>query len=259
MSNSTYVIRNYQFGYNDECYYVCGSRINSIYQDKQQAKKDYKALQVQYIRNTQLSDEGSIFDAEEGLIEKLNNFVFEKTGKYLCDKESDYLEYDAEIPSKMSDDDIFEFGKIADISAYQLVSFDDKAIFYALWDTEKQDYQYDYDECYKGLSYNRSQEEVIEKLEDWIYEKDWADKLTLEGSLEELSSSPTLLAQLINTNKRILYQEKNSQLIVKKIKPADLAALNELLSKPLFEVRELTPDEIIKLEKDLGYEEYEEY
>ena len=256
MSNKVYVIRSHQFGYNDECYYVCGSRIDTVYTDKKQAETAYKSLQVKYIRNTQLSDEGSIFDAEAGLIEKLNDFVFEKTGVYLCDKNSDYLEYDASLPTVLSDDEVFEFGKLADISGYQLVAFNEKAIFYALWDTEEQDFLHDYDEGYEGLSYAHTEAKALVGLEDWIYNKDWDSKLKLKGSLEKLSGSPILLQQLIESNKRMSYQVEKSRLVVKKTKVKDLVALNALLSQPLFEVRELTPEAIIELEKNLGYEEY---
>ena len=172
MSNKTYVIRSYQFGYNDECYYVCGSRINSIYKDKLEAEKNYKALQVGHIKNANLSEESSIFDAEAGFITKLDAFIFEKTGTHIAEN-SDYLDYGVELPANMSDDEILEFGKLAHISAYRLVEFDDKPIFYALWDTKEKEYKHDYDECYEGLSYAESQEGALKELEDWIYDKDW--------------------------------------------------------------------------------------
>lgn len=38
---------------------------------------------------------------------------------------------------------------------------------------------------------------------------------------------------------------------VKKAKAKDLAALNELLHQPLFELRELDPQTIMEIEKDL--------
>ena len=70
MTQPIYVIRGYYFGYNDEYYYVCGSRINSIYHDKQQAEQAYKALQVRHIKDVDLGE-------EEGFIESKDADLFD--------------------------------------------------------------------------------------------------------------------------------------------------------------------------------------
>lgn len=255
MSNKTYVIRGYHFGYNDECFYVCGSTINSIYHDREEAELKYKSLVVKYARNSNLGEEGSIFDADSKFIQKIDNYVFEKTGIRIA--QDGHVEHGVYLPSKMSDEEVFEFAKLADIQAYKLVAFESKPVFYALWDIEEEQYQYDYDEYYTGLVYAESREDAIANLEILIEDKKWTN-MEITGTIEELSPNPILLEQFIKTNKCFTYDRSQASVRVKKAKAKDLAALNELLNKPMFELRELDPQTIIEIEEKLR-EEYEDY
>ena len=257
MSDQTYVIRGYHFGYNDECFYVCGSSINTIYHNKEEAELKYKALEVEYARNTYIGDEGSIFDADSRLIQKIDDYVFEKTGIKIA--KDGYIESGTQLPSKMSDEEVFEFTKLADIHAYKLVAFEGKPVFYALWDIEEEKYQYDYDEYYTGLVYAESREGAIANLQSLMEDKKWAT-MQIAGTLEELSPNPILLEQLIKTSKCFTYDQSQPSVRVKKAKAKDIAALNELLNQPLFELRELDPQTIIEIEKNVRKEyEYDEY
>lgn len=157
----------------------------------------------------------------------------------------------------MSDEEVFEFTKLADIQAYKLVTFDSQPVFYALWDTEEETYQYDYCEYFTGLVYADSREEAIANLENFMQDKRWAN-LEIAGTLEELSSTPILLEQFIKTNKYFTYDRSQPSVKVKKAKAKDITAFNELLNKPLFELRELDSQTIIEIEKDLR-EEYADY
>lgn len=254
MSGKTYVIRAYCFGYNDECYYVCGSRINGIYHDKEAAEKKYKALEVDYVRNTDLGEEGSIFDSGKNFIKKLDDFVFKKTGVHIMD--GDYIDGGTSLPSKMSDDEVLEFAKLAKIQAYKLVAFESKPVFYALWDPMEQQYQLEYDECYTGLVYSESKSGAMKNLDDFIEDRDWQGT-RLKGTLQDLSATPELLEKLIESHpKKFGYNQSKSELIIKKAKATSFSALNELLKVPLFELRELTPETLLELEQELADEDY---
>ena len=247
MSNKTYVIRGYHFGYNDECYYVCGSSINSIYHDPKEAELKYKTLEVNYARNTNLGEEASIFDADSSLLQKIDDYVFEKTGIHIAP--DGYVEHGIQLPSKMSDEEVLEFTKLAGIQAYKLVAFERNPVFYALWNVGESKYQYDYDEYYTGLVYAESREEALTNLEILMEDKEWGT-MQIAGTLEELSPNPVLLEQLIKTSKCFSYDRSQPSVKVKKAKAKDLAALNELLHQPLFELRELDPQTIMEIEKE---------
>ena len=255
MSNQTYVIRGYHFGYNDECFYVCGSYIKNIYHDKEEAEQTYRALEIEYLRNANLCELGNIFDAEDNLLQQLDEYVFAKTGVHILEK--GYVEYGVSLPSQMSDGEVLEFAQLADIHAYNLVEFKERPVFYALWDSKEEQYQQEFDEYYTSLVYASSREATMKNLESLIEDKGW-QTLKIAGTLDELSLHPLLLEQLIKTNKCFSYDVSQPALSINQAQAHELAALNELLKKPLFEVRELEPESIMKLEKKLGHDYYEE-
>ncbi len=257
MSNQTYVIRGYHFGYNDECFYVCGSCINNIYHNKEQAESEYKALEIKYARNAELTEIESIFNADSDLIKKINDYIFQKTGVPILG-EAEFLDRGAQLPSTLSDDEVFEFVNLAQMQAYNLVTFENNPIFYGFWDTQAGEYLKDYDEYYTSLIYEASREAAIERIEFLIQYKAW-DTMEIAGTIEDLSSNPILLKQLISTNKCFNYDFSQSKLLLKKARAKDLVALNELLKAPFLEWRELDPQSILKLEKEFDCNNYEKY
>ena len=256
MSESTYVIRGYHFGYNDECFYVCGGYINSIYHDKKQAENKYQELEVKYLRNANLSELAQFFDADSDYLKKMDDYVFAKTGSHLV--KNGYVEYGVSLPSQMSDSEVLEFAQLGNIHAYQLVAFEDSPIFYAIWDCEEQQFQMEYDEYFTSLVYAPSREAAMNNLEALMEDKRWKSR-EIKGTLEGLSSNPMLLKQLIQTNSCLSYDASLPAVKLKKAKANDLAALNELLKNPFFEVRELEPQSIMELEKEFSENYYEEY
>jgi hypothetical protein len=73
---ATYVIREKYFGYNDEVFYVAGNRIANVFDNKQQAEAAYKKLEINGARDFALYEVESLFDADEALLKKLDDFVF---------------------------------------------------------------------------------------------------------------------------------------------------------------------------------------
>ncbi len=254
MSKKTYVIRGYHFGYNDEFFYVCGSRVNSIYHSKRQAVRMHEALEVRHARNADLSQEQSLFHATPALVRELDCFVFGKTGRHIA--EDGRVAVGVQLPPKMGGEDVMEFIRLAEMHAYTLVTFEEKAVFHTLWDTAAQEYQHEYDEYYTGMVYAESRAGVTDNLKAFMKDKGWRT-MELDGALEDLTRSPVLLRRLIETTACLAYDHSRPSVIVENAEAADLAALNELLKKPLFEVRELSPQEVVELEKLLPDEDEE--
>ncbi len=76
MSQKTYVIRSYSFGYNDETFYVAGSRVHSSYQDEAKARQAYATLERNSINQFRLDERESFFGASKNFIAQADAFNF---------------------------------------------------------------------------------------------------------------------------------------------------------------------------------------
>lgn len=250
-----YVIRQYQFGYNDECYYISGSNILKVYDSDVEAEAAYRKLEIAHIRGAELHEQSSLWDASSDDLKPLNDFVESKTGKKLFADE--HPDYNDSVPKSLADDDVLELGKMAGIRGYKLVAFENEPVFYAIRVLgDEEDWHKIYDEDSTSLVYSESRDEIIENVGELAYDY-WYEK-KIKGSLEELSDSPSLLASLLQNTKgmKFVEKEKKSFIKIKTEKGADICSLNELLKKPLFEIKELTIDQVVAIEKELA-EEFE--
>ncbi|MGK7942877.1 MAG: hypothetical protein AB4058_00225 [Microcystaceae cyanobacterium] len=243
MTHKNYVIKSYQFGYNDEYFYVCGSNIHSTFTNLEEAQNTYRQLEVKAARLIDYLDEyENIFEGTAQFRQQLTDFIFEKTGERfdLYDRVS--------LPSSLSDEDVFTFVEMADIHAYQLLVFEDEPKFYALWLPQDNKYYLDEDECYAALVYYPAQDELLKRLESLTY--DWQDK-KIEGELSEISETPSLLEQLIKTNKSINYNATKKTLTIRGDKVTPYVEVNALLKQPFYEVRELNLQQVLEIEKEI--------
>lgn len=251
-----YVIRQYQFGYNDECYYVSGSNILKVYDNEPDANDAFRKLEIAHIRNAELHEQSSLWDLSGDELKPLNDFVESKVGKKLFAEE--HPDYNDSVPASLSDDDVLKLGEMAGIQGYKLVSFENEPVFYAIWilDGDEEGWYKIYDEDSTSLVYSESRDETIKNVGDLAYDY-WYEK-KIKGSLEELSDSPSLLSSFLEKTKRIKFveKEKKSFIKMKSEKGADICSLNELLKRPLFEIKELSIDQVIEIEKELA-EEFE--
>lgn len=246
-----HVIRQYQFGYNDECYYISGSNILKVYDDQAEAEAAYRKLEVAHIRGAELHEQSGLWDASGDELKPINDFVLSKVGKKLF--ASDHPDYDDSVPNELSDDDVLKLGELANIQGYKLVTFENEPVFYAIWIYgDDADWHKDYDEYSTSLVYSESREEIIDSVGDVAYDL-WYD-YKIKGSLAELSASPALLDSLLASTKKMKFVEKPTRSFIK-IKSedgTDLCALNELLRDPLFEIRELTLEQVLTIEAELA-------
>ena len=117
------MIRAKYFGYNDEVFYVAGNRIANVFDNKQQAELAYKKLEIDGARDFALYEVESLFDADEALLQQLDDFVYSRCGEHICE-EGDIS--DDVLPASLSDDDTFEFIQLAGMQKFQLVEFENE-------------------------------------------------------------------------------------------------------------------------------------
>ena len=140
--SKTYVIKNYEFGYDDQSNYVVGETIHSKYTDFKEAKTRLQQLQINAVRNIpDLKEEGFYSYGTEESLKPVNDFILQKTGQNLIDKEGEI----GHLPKSLSDEDILTFMKITEMNFYRLIEFDNEPQFYALWLPYQQRYHENYE------------------------------------------------------------------------------------------------------------------
>ncbi|WP_066802125.1 hypothetical protein [Moraxella oblonga] len=239
-----YVIRQNQFGYNDEWYvmgWIESSIIREVYDNQSDAETAYKKLTVHALRSDDLSSYAiGNGEAEQEVYDAIDAFTQEKFGKTF--KYLDDIDF-----SEWSDDDIFAFAQIAGLNFYQIVEVDESEKFYVIWLNHQNEYFKGWNGIFtlenNRLDFGYYNDDLIADFLETL------NKVAPKGSLEELSDSPTLLEQLID-GELVMY--KDNQLLVevgglnfKEL--SDLEAVNALLKQPWFEIRALSIDEFAKL------------
>lgn len=245
---TTYVIREKYFGYNDEVFYVAGNRIANVFDNKQQAELAYKKLEIDGARDFALHEVESLFDADEALLQQLDDFVYSRCGEHIC--EAGDISDDV-LPVSLSDDDTFEFIQLAGMQKFQLVEFENQVKFYGLWSVKKQRWVEEHDECFAGLIYSENLDAFKSKVEHIFADYDYS-AIELKGSLEELSAQPILLQAMISAQSGLSYDEAKQTLVIDAWQDEALYAVNSLLKQPLFEIKEIGLEEIQTIEKELA-------
>ena len=245
---TTYVIREKYFGYNDETFYVAGNRIANVFDNKQQAELAYKKLEIDGARDFALHEVESLFDADEALLQQLDDFVYSRCGEHIC--EAGDISDDV-LPVSLSDDDTFEFIQLAGMQKFQLVEFENQVKFYGLWSVKKQRWVEEHDECFAGLIYSENLDAFKSKVEHIFADYDYS-AIELKGSLEELSAQPILLQAMISAQSGLSYDEAKQTLVIDAWQDEALYAVNSLLKQPLFEIKEIGLEEIQTIEKELA-------
>lgn len=242
-----YVIRRFEFAYNDE-YYLANEgnlgSVDSIYDNLDEAEAALKKLNAEALRagiDSDLCNYQPFCEDPDDLIEQLNQFCIER-----CGQSFDLNDF----PAELSDDDVCEIAKIAGLEAYRLLTVDTAQTYYAFWMnvphpfTQELHYLCDYGGT---VFYSNNLESMLRKsdvkqaLQDLFPE-------SFNGSLEELSDSPQLLQSLIDQNPYgFTYQSSKLTTNNRYVGVEKLMALNALLKNPVCEIRELTFEQASKL------------
>lgn len=250
-TNTTWVIRARQFGYNDECYYVAGSNIAALYDDPAEARQQYRQLEIDAARNFPLAETDVFFDADADRLRELDAFVHNRCGVHIL--EGDEV-IDGELPSALNDDDTFEFIQRAGLQAYELVELPADRRGYVLWLAKTQAYHAVLDECFGALAWSVSPDDLLPYLEYLPYEYE-NNTITLSGSLEQLSEQPLLLEQLLKAHPAARHDAKRQQLRFKGTDADTLAALiaiNPLLKEPVFRIEAMDIADIQALDRQIA-------
>ena len=149
----------------------------------------------------------------------------------------------------MNEDDAFEFAKISGIVWYQLLEVDASQPCYVLWIHSEESYF----TGYETGSIISSQDENFSDVswESNIYAMDYEFEALMDKPLAEISDSPLLLKQFIEQTADIRYDaEKDSieGIALDNIKFIDIKALNSFLKQPIFEIRQISLEELAELE-----------
>lgn len=238
-----YVIRQNDFAYNDEWYQthspILGA-IQAVYTDKSEAEAAYKQLIVEALyHNEDLSnyDIGNGY-ADDATYEKLEVFVLEKTGEE--------FDTDDEIP-EMELEDAFQFAQIAGILHYQLIEINETQPIHILWSNTQEDYfRGDYNNTFDSLDENFAD---IDDFDLYIFEDDFTQDV-IGRDLNELSDSPEILKTLATNTPNIVYAEDRNSIVNidwDDLHFTELKALNALLKQPIFEVRQITLEQLNKI------------
>lgn len=244
---SKYVIRQFLWGYDDETFYPAGKELHSVYDDEQEANNALTRLEASHWRSQNLFETQAFFDPEDDdLMAKVDSFIEDKTGKPLFGD----AEYgDAYLPAELSDEDIVQLAKMAELSAYQIFKFEDEVAYHAVWLTEEQRYITIADESTEALVAEPTLDALMQEVED---ELGYAMKdHKMKGTLEELSDTPELLASFMETEPDLYYNEKSKILKYKGKNPDTARALNELLRDKPFEIRKLNLEQLRQIENSL--------
>lgn len=260
MSNTKYALRANHFGYNDEFYYIDdgskNGRAYGTYDSREEAMAAWKKMEYQTVKNQPLGSvlqgriEGFSSLPEEEL-QALDTFVFERCGEHIVN--DDYLDEECETTiAKMNVEDVFEFLTQAELCSYTLVEYQPHEKFYVWWFPQEEVYIFSEDDSGEtSLCQASSVEELYSNydyyLESYLDEQGEGEYYTFTGALEELSESPEILRTLIATNPKIEYDEEQQVL---SLKDSDVFKLvYPLLINPPVEVREVTLEQIIEIEK----------
>lgn len=245
---SMFVIRENFFGYNDEVFYVSGSRIASIFQNQQEAELHYKKLEIAAARNFELYEISTFFDASLEELQKYDDFVFSRCGEHIVE-DGNIIE--STLPTELNDEDTFAFIQLSNMQSYQILQFEEEIKFYGLWSLKNQDWIKEYDECFVGLIYAQSPEKLKNKLE-YVFSEQDSSEIVLQGSLEKLSANPTLLQAVIDSQKGLKYTKE--KLKIEAWDNEALFAVNAVLSQPIFEIRPLSIETVQEIEEELKKE-----
>jgi len=246
-----YVIRKYEFWFDDDSHYVsseAGGDIGGVYQafdDENMARQTYRALLLESLKKP---NNHYRFTSEFSW--EVSQFVQQQ----LSD-ESYYFHIWEGLPDQLDDDALLEFADKIGWLPYYLFSFETNEQLYAVWECALNSYLIS-----RMRNGDRTPTIVGENGSD-IAEDAFgigcenrllsalSCKLILCGTPEELSNSPELLKQFLALpDTGIIYDAENHVIEYGQNQPPlfqqYLHTFNSLLKQPIYELHPIRPDQI---------------
>ena len=239
-----YVIRAFEFVYDDEGFPTYGgdlTAVHTIFQDAASAHAEMQRLTVERWRaESQLWTCSPFMEAGDEFMHRVNAFCVERCGTPLASA----AESAGSIPQGLSDGDVLELAQLTGLHRYHVIEVPDDGVFRAMWVLNK-DYS---NSCLTDIhtTYAPSMEALMEKIPGQFCE---AFPQSWQGSFEDLSDTPLLLRQLVASRSDHLAYDEARQILslsntAQKTPKADLFALNALLKQQVFDIQKLTAQEL---------------
>ena len=239
MFDKKFIVRDIAWGYSDEVYYESGHYLHKSFSTRKDAEAELRKLQIMQIREIPLSDTASLFDGSEQLHEKVKKYIEGCTGKEL----GDLMEYGAEIPDELNDEQVLELGKMLGTMVGDVLELREGNKLLVLWDPEEDEAICTHDECGTLMVFGVAEKELLE-IADEALEYHLDEVFDGKGSLESLSDNPELLKSLIASTDGLEYNANEQQLVFGGSVDSDiLMQLNALLKKPFYELKEMSVKE----------------
>jgi len=138
-----------------------------------------------------------------------------------------------------------------DTLGYDLIELADTHMLYVLWDPVEDEPNKIYEESGEFLIFGRTEDELIKEATETL-NYTVQDNYTGEGTYEQLSESPELLKSLVESNAALNYEANTPAIeIVDEMDAATLKSFNELLKTPFYSIKEMSTQQVMKLEKEL--------
>ncbi|MEN9842855.1 MAG: hypothetical protein RLZZ612_684, partial [Pseudomonadota bacterium] len=160
-----FVIRAVAFAYNDEWFSNDGElgRIKAVFDDAASAQAELERLVAAFWRGEELSSYAPFCEPDEAVIAKMNALCMARCGHLLTDEDG----YAYAWPEGLSDADVVELVKIADLMAYQVVEIPEGGGFVALWLPDEERYVEGYE---SGMVYQPSVEALMTNVPYELYD-----------------------------------------------------------------------------------------
>lgn len=256
-----YVIRENRFFYDDSYDAYEGSKIACYFTDRAEAEAAYKRLEIEATRYIILWNQETLWNAQAAFepelkfLKELDAFVFSCCGQRLIEDGRVKIE----LPEEMQDDDIFEFVQRAGIQKYDILAFEDAAIFYGIWLHHQQTWLKRNQETGLYLMYDLSEDKLFEKIQDGSFITFSEYDFVYEGVIEDMTDSPILFKKLLSELYWTKYDDTEKKLKISGYDIHDIKMLNPLLKQPIFEVKTLSLAEVLAIEKEIAEKEQQKY
>lgn len=246
-----YLIRERCFQYQDDCSAIAGYHRLEIFTNAHDADKHWFDIEVSNARQGNIYYEGEAIyfgTLPTESIRQLREIFSVATGKqdFLPDRWIDYQNYFG----LLSDAQLFQVVTLTQQNRYELIHYQSEQPLYAVWIPEARQYLTNSDA--HTLYYSTCLDELSSDshvANDVLYCD--ANNELLEGTLEQISPTPQLLISLINAHP----QHFNYYPTAPKCGPYlgvsekldALLMVSPLLHRPLLEIHQLTPEQIVTL------------
>lgn len=264
-----YIIRQIDFGYDDEQYFTLNEgsfNIAAQYDSLEDAEAAYWELEKKALQGRSIWDYPGISPCgkqDRVVLEQLHAYFKEEFGKLFLVKEdwSELLQPSAacSIPYMLSVKQAKKIQELSNIKHYQIISLKkEDPHFYGIYITGHHGTtagwlkfavyfsgEQGYGEGQVPLVF-QSKEAVLRNPPRLYTTINFLKQHPIKGSMEALSDAPAVLASFINAHQQMEYHADRQEIVFNYVSNHDFMKLNQLLKQPILEVKPLPEEEVEK-------------